>query len=425
MKKTELKNIDLTLYEETLDNGLKIYVVPKDNVNATYVTFSTDFGSVQDEFIPIDDEKMISVPKGIAHFLEHKVFEQEEGIDPFTFYSERGCDCNANTSNYKTTYLFSGTDYIEEGINYLLDFVQQPYFTTQNVTKEQGIIEQEIKMYDDIPFWKIYDGLTYNAFNNHPIKYPIAGTVKSINEITKDTLYNCYNTFYHPANMFVVVTGNINPEYVINIIKENQSKKKFDDFKEIILKKYEEKDNVAKTLEKCKMDIAIPKVGVGYKINIDKTNMDKNELNSYLKLLIDIKTGPTSEFAETLKKQGIINNTIDYITIVTNQHIFIQLHATTNKVDEYLQQLDKEMQNIALSESDFNRKKKVAKSAIIYNSESIYQLNERIMDNIIDYGHVIIDEIKLIDDMSIDKYNKIKDSLDLSNKTVYIIESNN
>ena len=192
MKKSKLEKIDLELYEETLDNGLNVYVVPKENVNGIYATFSTKFGSIEREFIPIGSKKMIKVPLGVAHFLEHKMFEQKDEVDPFTFYSERGCDANANTSNYKTTYLFSGANSFADNINYLLDYVQDPYFTDENVEKEKGIIEQEIKMYEDDPFFKMYNGIIYNSFINHPIKYPIAGTIKDVNSITKEDLYNCY-----------------------------------------------------------------------------------------------------------------------------------------------------------------------------------------------------------------------------------------
>ena len=422
MKKHKLAKIDLDIYEETLDNGLTIYVIPNHDVNATYVTFSTRFGSIEDKFIPIDAKEMISVPKGVAHFLEHKMFEQKDQIDPFSFYSERGCDCNANTSNYKTTYLFSGTNFIEEGINYLLDFVQDPYFTDENVSKEQGIIGQEIKMYDDIPFWKMYDGMIYNAFVKHPIKYPIAGTIETISHINKEILYQCYNTFYHPANMFVVVTGNVEPQSIVDIISKNQSKKTFLPFKNIELPSYDEPDQVSEEKTVYQMNVSIPKVGVGYKINIKNTVLDKNTLLRYIKLMIDIKTGTTSTLFEELKDKDILNSDIDFIAINTDDHIFVELHATTNKVDEYLQLLDKEMQNIDISEIDFNRKKNLAKTSLIYNSDSIYQMNELIMDNLIDYGKVIYDETKLIDDMSYQQYNEIKSKISLQNKTIYIIE---
>ena len=224
--KTKLEKMDLNLYYEQMDNGLDVYIVPFDKVNSVYVTFSTKFGSIHDEFIPYDRTSMTKFPLGIAHFLEHKLFEQKNGVDPFTFYSERGSDANANTSNFKTTYLFSGTNFLDENLNYLLDYVQDPYFTEENVEKEKGIIDQEIRMYEDSPYYKLYDRILYNSFKNHPIKYPIGGTISSIKKITVQDLYTCYYTFYHPKNMFLVITGNVDPKDVISLIKANQENKK-------------------------------------------------------------------------------------------------------------------------------------------------------------------------------------------------------
>ena len=151
MKKTNIDKLKLELYQEKLDNGLEVYIIPKKNCNNIYVTFSTKYGSNIDEFVPIKSKKMKKYPLGIAHFLEHKMFEMEDGTDPFELYSNNGADANANTSNYKTTYLFSGPQYFKENLNYLLDYVQKPYFTDKNVEKEKGIIIQEIKMYQDDP----------------------------------------------------------------------------------------------------------------------------------------------------------------------------------------------------------------------------------------------------------------------------------
>ena len=194
----------------------------------------------------------------------------QNGEDPFAFYTKNGADANANTSHQKTTYLFSGTGNLEKNIEYLLDFVQSPYFTDENVEKEKGIIEQEIKMYDDIPYWKLYDSTLNNAFHVHPLKYPIAGTVETINKITKADLYTCYNTFYHPSNMFLTIVGNFEPEQIIKTIHSNQKKKKYKKAKDIIVKTYEEPDTVAVENAIVPFDVEIPKVTLSYKINIGK-----------------------------------------------------------------------------------------------------------------------------------------------------------
>lgn len=368
---------------------------------------------------------MVKVPMGVAHFLEHKVFEQKDGVDPFTFYSERGCDANANTSNYKTTYLFSGTNNLSDGLNYLLDYVQSPYFTDQNVNKEKGIIEQEIKMYDDSPYYKLYDGVIYNAFVSHPIKYPIAGTVDSINKITKEDLYICYNTFYNPSNMFLVVTGNVDPKEIIDLVKLNQSKKNFKKNSQIIIKSYEEPDEVAIPLKHDYFDVQIPKVSIGYKINIGNNKLNINDFKTYLSILFDIKFGSTSEFSEKLKEEKLITGDMDISIINTDKHVLVTLINESDNVDEVIKRIDEEIKELNISEDDFNRKNKIRKSASIFKSDSIYALNNKIMSNIINYDKIIYNEYDKIDEFTFKQFNEIIKNLDLSNKTVYKIDTLN
>lgn len=421
MKKSSLEKTDLNLYEETLDNGLRIFIVPKENVNGVYATFSTKFGSIYNEFVPLGENKMTKVPLGVAHFLEHKVFEQKDGVDPFTFYSERGCDANANTSNYKTTYLFSGSNAFYENLEYLLNYVQEPYFTDENVEKEKGIIEQEIKMYDDDPYFKMYDGLIYNSFINHPIKYPIAGKVEDIKSITKEDLYKCYNTFYHPSNMFLVITGNVDSKKTIEIIKDNQSKKKFDKFKPINIKEVNEPNKVYKKSKKINMDIEISKLGISYKIDCSNINMNIYDIKRYLSILFDLKLGSTSLLNEKLKNLNLITEDIDITIINTDKHILILLMIESNETNEVLKIIDGELKELNINEKELERKKRVKKSSIIYSSDSIYSINSKIMSNVINYDKVILNNYKKIDDLNMDEMNEIINNINLDNKSIYII----
>lgn len=200
MNKTYFKQLEETLYHEQLSNGLNVYILPKKGFSKTFVTFTTNYGSIDREFIPLGKEEPVIVPDGIAHFLEHKMFEKEDG-DVFSKFSENGASANAFTSSTRTAYLFSSTDKVLDNTKILLDFVQQPYFTKETVDKEKGIIAQEITMYDDLPDWRLYFGAIENMYKAHPVKIDIAGTVESIGEITAEHLYECYNTFYHPSNM--------------------------------------------------------------------------------------------------------------------------------------------------------------------------------------------------------------------------------
>ena len=421
--KTKLIKMDLDLYSYKLDNGLSVYIVPKDNVNSIYATFSTKYGSIHDEFIPYDRTSMTKFPLGIAHFLEHKLFEQKDGIDPFEFYSKRGSDANANTSNFKTTYLFSGTNFVSENLNYLLDYVQDPYFTDENVEKEKGIIEQEIRMYDDSPYWKLYERILYNAFVNHPIKYPIAGNISSINKITKEDLYTCYHTFYNPSNMFLVITGNVDPKDVMSIIKTNQEKKTFKPYKEIKLKSYDEPDTVFKKQATSKMDIEIPKISVAYKIR-NNSNLDINKFRTYLGMFFDIKFGSVSLFNENLKEEDLITMDLDVTLLNTDKHILVSLTAESNYTDKIMEKIDLELKDRTINEEDFNRKKKIKKSSVIYKSDNIYAINNKIMSNIINYGKVINDEISFIDELDFEEFLNVISKIDLKNKTIYKLEKN-
>ena len=308
MKKQTIKNLDLELYQETLKNGLRVFVIPKNNVNNVYVTFSTKYGSANNEFVPIDKKDMIEVPKGVAHFLEHKMFAQKDGVDPLTYFTMRGASGNANTSNFKTTYLFSGIDYLEDNLNYLLDYVQDPYFTDENVETEKGIITQEINMYKDNPYTEAFENLLLNCFKTLPIRYNVLGSVESINAITKEDLYCCYNTFYHPSNMFLVITGNVDPMEVINIVKTNQEKKQFPKSKKIKIKKYNEQKEVLKENLVMKRNVSIPKLLLAFKLKFDNIPLKVRTIRFYLSMYSQMKFGNISLFLEQLKTDKIITS---------------------------------------------------------------------------------------------------------------------
>ncbi len=419
MNKTKLKQFGLDLYSQTLDNGLLINVVPKTNVNNIYVTFSTKYGSIHDEFIPIDKLDYYKVPMGVAHFLEHKVFEQVDGVDPFTIFSKNGADANANTSNYKTTYLFSGPTNFKENLNFLLDFVQEPYFTDENVEKEKGIIGQELKMINDKPYWKIYEKTLENSFCIHPIRYPVGGTLDTIEKITKEDLYTCYNTFYHPSNMFITISGNVSQKEVIQIIEDNQKNKKFSEFKQIDIKKYDEPDNVLKDYEVLNFDVTLPKISLAYKIN--KKNYDINRLKIYLNIYFSVLTDTTSLLDEKLRNENLISNTIDFEVVNTDKHLLYIINFETNKYEEVLKYI-KDVIGTKISDEDLQRKKKSSKSSLIYKSDNIYAINSKIDNDIIRYNEVILDDFKIIDSLNIDELNEIIDSIDFSNTCTVILK---
>ena len=189
MKHTYYQKYHENIYFKELDNGLKVYLIPKNDFNKTFVTFTTNYGSFDQSFIPLGSKRRTNQPAGIAHFLEHKLFAMPDGSDAFEKLSSFGVRANAFTSYDKTSYLFSGTENIHEALIYLLDFVQTPYFTEASVKKEQGIIAEEYQMYQDFPEQRLYFGLLKNMYQKHPINTEILGTIESIYQITAHKLY--------------------------------------------------------------------------------------------------------------------------------------------------------------------------------------------------------------------------------------------
>lgn len=422
MKQKKFSGIDLEVFNETLDNGLRIYVVPMNDKHNIHATFSTNFGSIINEFVPIGENKMVRVSDGVAHFLEHKLFEQKNGIDPFTFFGENGADANANTSYFKTTYLFSGLKSFKENLNYLLDYVQEPYFTDENVEKEKGIIDQERSMYQDDPFWRMYEGSMYNLINNHPIKFPIIGTKESIYNITKEDLYKCYNTFYHPSNMFVVVTGNVDPIETIKIIKENQAQKKFPAKQKIEVKKYNEDKNVAIKKQEIEMDINTSKVALSYKICIDSLqNYSLYEIYNYILYYFNIKIGQTSSIVEQLKKDNLIYDDFGFEINDIDNYLLINIFAETHDPNKIVNMLKKELNNKLIVEEEFERKKKCSISSLLVSGDNLYRINNKIMSNIIRYDDVIYDDYERIKNLNCKDLNNIISNISFDEYSILII----
>ncbi len=288
----------------TLENGLKIFITEKKSFNTAYAIFGTKYGSIDTCFSKNGGEK-VAVPEGIAHYLEHKLFESEDG-DAFARFSQTGANANAFTSFDRTCYLFSCADKFYENLDILLDFVQSPYFTEQTVKKEQGIIGQEIRMYDDSVGWCVLFNMLEAMYKNHPVKIDIAGTVESIAKINVSLLYECYNTFYNPSNMFVCLAGNVDTEKVIERIKmaikpSEAVKIERDTFSEpyCVVKNYVEET----------MEVAKPVFCFGFKEKCEGERTLKENICS--EILLDVISGDTSPLYEDLIKRKLINDEFD------------------------------------------------------------------------------------------------------------------
>lgn len=423
MKQWNLNHLDLTVYEKTLPNGLTVYVVPKEDKNGIYATFTTKFGSNIREFCTADSKKMKKVPLGVAHFLEHQMFEQADGVDPMKYFEDRGAMTNAATSNQKTTYLFSGPDYFKENITYLLDFVQSPYMTEETVEKEKGIILQELAMYQNNPYFKLYTGSLAQSFIKHPVKYPVLGTKEEIEKTTKEDLYECYNAFYHPSNMFVTVVGNVNYEEVFDIIQEHQKDKVFPDAQEIIVKKYSEPEHCKKEFTSEKADVVIPKISLNYKMNLQ--HMEGIELKKFLTytdILFNLKFGMTSTFSERMLEEGILTEDIEISYIRTEDHVLYMFEAETKDPERLLKEIKTELKDLEISKEDLERKKRAYWSAFVYMTDNIRAINQKIVGNVVAYHRVIDDDYNEIKSLNVLEMKKYMKYLNFNHCNVYMLE---
>ena len=334
MNKTEYEQINETLYHEVLPNGLTVYLLPKNDYHKTYGLFSTNYGSIDNEFIPYGEKEKVKVPDGIAHFLEHKLFEKEDG-DVFQLFGKQGSSANAFTSFTKTSYLFSTTDQVEKNLTTLIDFVQAPYFTEETVNKEKGIIGQEIQMYEDDPNWRMFFGILNNLYPTHPLHIDIAGTVESIDKITAQDLYTCYRTFYQPSNMVLFVVGKMEPEKLMKLIRENQEAKNFPPKQEIV--RYFP-ENTKEIIKQSALEAAITrdKFVLGIK-GLDTLPQEGTELLRYktaINLLFQMILGNTSRNYLAMYNQGIIDDSFGFEFSLDREFHFADFSGDTDEPEK-------------------------------------------------------------------------------------------
>ncbi|WP_047152573.1 EF-P 5-aminopentanol modification-associated protein YfmH [Aneurinibacillus tyrosinisolvens] len=345
MKQMHYERLNETVFYEKLDNGLQVYILPKHGFSKTYATFTTKYGSIDNEFM-VPGKERIKVPDGIAHFLEHKMFEEKEG-DVFMEFAAHGASANAFTTFDRTAYLFSGTQDIEKNVETLLNFVQNPYFTDENVEKEKGIIGQEIRMYEDNPDWRVYFGLIDNYYQDHPVQIDIAGTVESISKIDKELLYRCYETFYHPENMLLFVVGAVNPEEMMELVRQNQAKKLYGKQGEIQRFYPDEPTSVANKRSVVHLPVGIPKCMFGFKektVGLTGDDLLKREVAT--EIMLDILFSPSSALYQKLYDDGLINEGFGADYSGETQYGFSIIGGDTKDPDALVSTVQNELKSV-------------------------------------------------------------------------------
>jgi len=391
-----------TLEEEVLyaplDPGPALYVLPKNLYNKKYAVCSTNFGSIDNAFYVKENgsKETVRLPDGIAHFLEHKLFDDEEGnvFDRFAYY---GASPNAYTSFTNTGYLFSCTEYFHENFDLLLEFVRTPYFTEESVAKEQGIIEQEIRMYEDNPQWQVFFNLLRALYKEHPVRNDIAGSVESIRSITKDLLYKCYNTFYHPQNMAIFVTGDVSPEKVLEQVSGSLEQKPAPPRMDIE-RVYPQEDSPVNQREVTqKLSVSEPLVNIGFKDDFNYLRGREllfRELTH--DLLLEMIFGKSEPTFMQLYEEGLIDEHFSAGYVAETTYGYTLLGGKTKDPEKLYDRVFSSIEGIkkeGLSQQNFERHKRKMRGDLLQSFNSL----EFIANNYLSYKFRGVDFFEILD----------------------------
>ena len=352
------------LYMEKLENGLTVMLIPKRGTQKKYMIWGTNYGSNDSTFVVPGEETETTVPNGVAHFLEHKLFEQENGTNSLDVLTALGVNANAYTTNDHTAYLFECTDNFFSAMDELMDYVQHPYFTDENVEKEKGIIGQEIMMYDDYPDWKVYLNAINAMYHNHPIKIDIVGTIETVNQINKEILYKCYQTFYNPSNMVLVICGDFVSEEMLEEVKKRLVTTKANgEIKRIYP---EEPEKIVKERVEQKLEVSTPIYTIGIKDSREKCSLEnKNEIvkkHIAIEILLNLIIGRSSNLYKKLYQEELTYSqpSLDYEFSKNYAHILIAGQSKDpEKIYELFKQEVRKFKEQGINAEDFERIKKM------------------------------------------------------------------
>lgn len=407
IKNDLLKDSYYTIEHET---GLTIFVYPKKDYTSTYAIFGTNYGSIDTAFKTSDSEIFITIPEGTAHYLEHKLFESEE-LDAFSRYAKTGASANAYTSFDKTCYLFSCSKNFKESFEILVDFVQHPYFTEETVQKEQGIIGQEIRMYEDVAQWQVMFNLLKILYHKHPVRIDIAGTIESIADITYKTLYDCYNTFYNLNNMVLAVAGNTNVDEVLEVCDRLLEKSKD---VTVSRAKVDEPNDIVKDYVEQNLSVAMPLFNLGFKEVCDAPIKSLKE-QLCTSILLQVIAGDTSKLYKDLFNKGLINTSFSceyfhgygYATV-----IFGGESKEPKLVCELIKQEIKNLKEKGIDKKDFERARKMLYGRTIMGYNDIDGLANELVTSFFE-GYKMFEEVEVYQSITLeDVEDRLKHQLD-------------
>ena len=422
MKEIVVNGVNEKYYYDECECGLPIYMWVNDKVNNFYVTLNCKYGSLDTEFKLSGDKKFTKVLDGIAHFLEHVNFSMPGDIDATDYFSKLGASCNAFTTYEFTSYEVFASSYFKENIYHLLNYVYSPNFTKKNVDKEKGIIVEEVKMGENNASHIFYYGASEGIYVKDKRKVLVTGNVDDVKSTTADDLNLVYDNFYHPKNMFIVITGNFNPYEAVAIIKENLASKTFKEYINPIKKREKEPINVNVAFKEEEGNVEIPKLKVTYKMDRNNfKNISDLELRIYLGMILRNNFGATSLFKEHLLENDLVT-ALSYEREVNDNVVIISVVSETKYPTEVIDKIREQMKKLVITEEDLVRRRRCNIASLINDFDDIEYVNSEIQDSLITYGELKTNMYDVYNNCKLEVALDIVKNIDMQNEAVFILK---
>lgn len=418
MEELELKGLNEKIYVYHTKCGLPIYMWVNEKVSSMYASLSVKYGSIHTKFKI--GKKIYEVPNGIAHFLEHVKFNIDEETTAHDEFYKLGGDANAFTTFDYTSYIVFATNNKKENLEELLNFVYNPFFTKKCISKEKGIIVEEANMGLDDPYSIVFFHSLLNTLQKSKYRNTITGTPDDVTSIALEDVKLVYDTFYHPENMFLTLTGNFNPYEMACLVEDNLSKKKFGKYLNPIIIKENEPKKVTTKYKEEYINVTYPRLKFSIKMDMSRfKNYSSLELKILTSLLFNINFGATSDFKDELMEKGLIQN-MNVTCDVYDDTFVVTINVTSNFKEEIIKKVKEKLENLSISELDFKRKKNATIATLILDYEDLENVSYRIQDDVLNNGGIVTNLKEILEDETIDDLKNIIDLLDFDNISINV-----
>lgn len=421
MKEIELKGIKEVVYYDKVLNQMPVYVWKNEKVKGVFSALCVNYGSIHQEFKINGKNKYIQVPSGIAHFIEHLNFYEPDGTTATDFYTKYGSEVNAFTTFDYTCYHLYSTVELKANLNHLLDFVLTPSFNKKMVNKEKNIIIEELSMDEDIPETNLYFTHYANLFHKYKYNEVITGKKEDVQNTTIEDIDLVYNTFYHPKNMFLIVTGNVNPYDVFKIAEENLKKKKLPTYKNPKLKKYREDSSVVNSYTEITGNVENTKLKISVKTPLSNfKSIDPIELRLITSLILNSNFGPTSDLKEYLMEEELINY-MNATRSFIGDYLIVTVSIETKYPKEVIKEIKEQLKKLEMTEENLKRKVNSSIATLVLKYDDIMSVNNNMQEEILSFGNIVDNVKEHLENITLEDVNKVIKKIDVKNMAITVL----